>query len=263
MRFFFFTTFLLFTYLLFTSQLTPTALKHFHSSSSHCYGEHDCSSPTPHIFVLELTSLGMANITFRPQEQDVLNCTLQSYAAMPFKMLKLLSSHYRYCSCTHLWNFNSEFSSHITAPCVICYELHYSNICFVYWVTWQASFRRFIQHCFLFSCICMLPSVPLQYDFIILFFTHMDMYCMFPWNFLYIAAYIDRIITLLTVKGVIFLINLLDPNIWSSSWAVGLPACQRGRVRASSNLYAWFDQVSAFCITVKLIYNVFRINKLN
>lgn len=69
--------FIPFTYLLFISQLTPTALKHFHSSSSHCYGEQDRSSPTPRIFILELTSVGMANITFRPQEQELLSTPTQ------------------------------------------------------------------------------------------------------------------------------------------------------------------------------------------
>lgn len=32
----------------------------------------------------------------------------------------------------------------------------------------------------------------------------------------------------------------LDPDIWSSGGAVGLFACQRGRVRAFSSLYSWF-----------------------
>lgn len=42
-------------------------------------------SYTPLIFVLELTSVGMANITFRPQEQVVLNCALYSYTALLLK----------------------------------------------------------------------------------------------------------------------------------------------------------------------------------
>ncbi|KAM7406537.1 hypothetical protein PAMP_000911 [Pampus punctatissimus] len=70
-------------------KLTPTALKHFSSSSSHCYGEQHCFSPMPLVFVLDLASVGMANITFRPQEQVVLSSNLYSYTAMLLKFSNL------------------------------------------------------------------------------------------------------------------------------------------------------------------------------
>lgn len=49
---------------------------------------------------------------------------------------------------------------------------------------------------------------------------------------------------------------LLDPDIWSSGGAVGLPACQRGRVRASSCLYICFVQAPGKFVCWQGISNI-------
>lgn len=190
--------FLPFAYLPFTSQLTPTALKNFSSSSSHCYGEQDCSSPTPLIFVLELTSVGMANITFRPQEQVVLNCTLYSYTAMLLKY----SDFY----------FHSVRHSLVTAPVHICkikqWTLFtpFSSMCYVLQTAlFKQLFCILNQPRNLLSGIytALFPHLLYLYApecafrvFLIHFFTHTVCICLLLWNLLYIAAYIDRLITL-------------------------------------------------------------------
>lgn len=155
-------------YLLFTSQLTPTALKHFSSSSSHCYGEQDCSSPTPRIFVLELTSVGMANITCRPQEQVVLNCALYSYTVTLLKYSNFYCvPHLLVTVPVHICKiWNSELSSHLATPCVICYELHYSNSCFVDWFTWQSLTNPLTDLCLCLIFLFRAPELAFRYNFL-------------------------------------------------------------------------------------------------
>lgn len=201
--------FLPFAYLLFTSQLPPTALKQISSSSSHCYGEQDCSSPTRLIFVLELTSVGMANITFRQQEQVVLNRTLYSFTAVLLKC----SNFYFHCDrdslvtapvhiCT---NYKSELSSLPTTPCIISYKLHYSHSCFVYWITWQSSSWGFMQLCFFFSVWFpfVLLNVPSDMTSSYICSHDVQTVCLLLWN---LRSLKDRIITLQIIDCVFFVL---------------------------------------------------------
>lgn len=130
-----------FTYLLFTPQLTPTASERFPSSSSHCYGEQDVSSPTSHIFVL--TSLRMANITFRQQEQVAASCTLHSYTEMLHTTTKLSEI----CRArAHLCNLKRWT---LLAPRSFLHELHNLNSCFVHWIARQTATLGCARLCFL------------------------------------------------------------------------------------------------------------------